>query len=69
VREPEGIVTPLPGRSSEKYLVKTLRATLSQCRGRGFESLHLHPSKVQVKPKEHSEIWAFNASYANLIEN
>ncbi len=45
----------------------------SQVRGHltgvGVTSHHLHPSKVQVKPKEHSEIWAFNASYANLIEN
>jgi hypothetical protein len=43
VREPEGIETPLPGRSSEKYLVKRLRTVRSQCRGRGFGSHHLYP--------------------------
>ena len=48
MREPEGIETPLPGRSSEKDLVITPRTRRSQCRGRGFESLHLHQRPVQV---------------------
>jgi hypothetical protein len=58
VREPEGIETPPPGKSSEKGLVKTLRARHSQCRGRGFESLHLHQkprSEAKVGSQEDHE--------------
>jgi hypothetical protein len=46
VREPEGIETPLPGRSSEKDLVITPRTRRSHRRGRGFESFHLHRSEI-----------------------
>ena len=47
MREPEGVETPRPGKSSERNLVKTLRTRRSQCRGRGFESLHLHQDQVR----------------------
>jgi hypothetical protein len=49
VREPEGIETPLPGRSSEKDLVITPRTRRSQCRGRGFESLTSTGPKALVR--------------------
>ena len=42
MREPEGIETPPTRKILEKTLVKTLRTVRSQCRGRGFESHHLH---------------------------
>ena len=43
MREPERIETPLPGESSEGAgLVNALKTVVSQCRGRGFESLHFH---------------------------
>jgi len=55
VKEPEGIGTPPPRTSLAEYLVKTLRTALSQCRGRGFESHHLHQSPSQgaeVEPRK-----------------
>jgi hypothetical protein len=41
VREPEDQKAPTR-KGLGKGLVKTLRTVLSQCRGRGFESPHLH---------------------------
>jgi hypothetical protein len=48
VREREGIETLPIRKVLGKDLVKTLRTVLSQCRGRGFESLHLH-QKAEVR--------------------
>ena len=42
MREPEGNRNAATRKVLGKALVKTLRTVHSQCRGRGFESLHLH---------------------------
>ena len=42
MREAEGIDNAVTSNLLGKGLFKTLRTVLSQCRGRGFESLHLH---------------------------
>ena len=42
MREPEGIATQLPGNVLGRCLVKRPGTPHSQCRGRGFESHHLH---------------------------
>ena len=56
MREPEEVTALLPGRSGRKALVQTPRTTHSQCRGRGFESHHLHQRPSSEGPSGIPEI-------------
>jgi hypothetical protein len=49
--EPEGFESPPTRRILENTLVKRPRPRHSQCRGRGFESLHLHQMAEFRGPK------------------
>ena len=46
MREPEGIETPLPGKSSERTWSKHREPYVRNAEVGGFESAHLHRSEV-----------------------